>query len=51
LWITLAFFALTAALWALVENKRFEGPPTGEKIAQRRATIAAEEAALAGNSR
>jgi amino acid transporter len=51
LWITLAFFALTAALWALVENKRFEGPPTGEQIAQRRAIIAAEEAAFAGNLR
>jgi hypothetical protein len=27
LWITLAFFGLTALLWFAVENRRFQGPP------------------------
>jgi amino acid transporter len=45
LWITLAFFALTGALWFAVENRRFQGPPTEERIAASKAGIAAAEAA------
>jgi amino acid transporter len=41
LWITLSFFALTAILWFAVENRRFEGPPTEEQIAARKAAIGA----------
>lgn len=51
LWITLTFLALTAVLWFLVENKRFQGPPTGDQIAERRSAIAAAEAAVGGASR
>jgi amino acid transporter len=50
LWITLAFFAITAVLWFAVENGRFQGPPTGEQIAERKAGFAAAEAALSGKS-
>jgi hypothetical protein len=31
-------------LWFASENKRFEGPPTGDKIAQRQKMIAETEA-------
>jgi amino acid transporter len=34
LYITLAFFGITAILWFAVENKRFKGPPT-ESVAGR----------------
>ena len=30
LWITLAFLVITAIIWVLFENKRFQGPPIGE---------------------
>jgi amino acid transporter len=43
LWITLAFFALTAALWALVENKRFQGPPNVEMLANQNSTTPAQK--------
>jgi hypothetical protein len=33
-------------LWFTVENRRFEGPPTGERIAARKAAIAAAERAV-----
>lgn len=46
LWIVLAFIALALILWFAVENRRFEGPPTGERIAARKAAIAAAEAAV-----
>jgi amino acid transporter len=46
LYITLAFFAITAVLWFAVENGRFQGPPTGDQIAERKADIAAAEAAV-----
>jgi amino acid transporter len=46
LWIVLGFIALAAVLWVTVENRRFEGPPTGERIAARKAAIAAAEAAV-----
>lgn len=46
LWIVIGFIALAIVLWFAVENRRFEGPPTGEKIAQRQAAIKAAEAAV-----
>ncbi|MCX7286269.1 MAG: hypothetical protein NTW20_01570 [Rhodobacterales bacterium] len=33
LYVVLGFLALALILWFVVENRRFEGPPTGEKIA------------------
>jgi amino acid transporter len=44
LWVVLGFIALALAFWFAVENRRFEGPPTGERIAARKAAIAAAEA-------
>ena len=46
LWITLAFLVLTALLWVLFENRRFQGPPQGELIAERQALILAAEKAV-----
>jgi amino acid transporter len=46
LWIVLAFIVLALILWVTVENRRFEGPPIGERIAKRKAAIAAAEAAV-----
>lgn len=46
LYVVLGFIALALVVWVLVENRRFEGPPTGEKIAARKAAIAAAEAAV-----
>jgi amino acid transporter len=46
LWIVLGFIALAVFLWVAVENRRFEGPPTGDKIAQRQTAIKAAEAAV-----
>ncbi len=46
LWVVLGFIALALILWVTVENRRFEGPPTGERIEKRRAIIAAAEAAV-----
>jgi amino acid transporter len=46
LWVVLGFIALALVFWVLVENRRFEGPPTGERIAARKAAIAAAEAAV-----
>jgi amino acid transporter len=46
LWVVLGFIALALVLWVLVENRRFEGPPTGERIAARKAAIAAAEKAV-----
>ncbi len=46
LWVVLGFIALALVMWVLVENRRFQGPPTGEKIAARKAVIAAAEAAV-----
>ncbi len=50
IWYTLGFAAFLGALWALVENRRFKGPPMGEEIKRRQAEIAAKEAALSGGS-
>jgi amino acid transporter len=46
LYVVLGFIALALILWVTVENRRFEGPPTGERIAARKAVIAAAEAAV-----
>jgi amino acid transporter len=46
LYVVLGFIALALILWVTVENRRFEGPPTGEKIAARKAVIAAAERAV-----
>lgn len=46
LWVVLGFIALALVMWVLVENRRFEGPPTGDRIAARKAAIAAAEAAV-----
>lgn len=44
LWVVLGFIAAALLLWVTVENRRFQGPPTGERIAARKAAIAAAEA-------
>lgn len=46
LYVVLAFLVLALILWFAVENRRFEGPPTGDRIAARKAAIAAAEAAV-----
>ncbi len=46
LYVVLGFLVLALILWVAVENRRFEGPPTGERIAARKAAIAAAEAAV-----
>lgn len=46
LYVVLGFIGLALILWVLVENRRFEGPPTGERIAARKAVIAAAERAV-----
>jgi amino acid transporter len=46
LWVVLGFIALALILWFAVENRRFEGPPTGDRIAARKAAIAAAERAV-----
>ncbi len=48
IWYTLGYGVFLGALWLLVENKRFKGPPIGSEIAKRQAEIAAKEAALSG---
>lgn len=50
LWVVLGFIALALVLWFTVENRRFEGPPTGERIAARKAVIAAAEKAVGETS-
>ncbi|MGL5010089.1 MAG: amino acid permease, partial [Paracoccaceae bacterium] len=46
LYVVLGFIVLALVLWFAVENRRFEGPPTGERIAKRAAAIKAAEAAV-----
>ena len=46
LWITLVFLVITAIIWVLFENKRFQGPPIGEVIKKRQAEILAAEKAV-----
>ena len=46
LYIVLGFLALALVLWFAVENRRFQGPPTGARIAARKAVIEAAERAV-----
>ncbi len=46
LYVVAGFIALALVVWVAVENRRFEGPPTGDRIAARKAAIAAAEAAV-----
>ena len=46
LYVVLGFIALALVMWVLVENRRFKGPPTGDRIAARKAVIAAAEKAV-----
>ena len=46
LWITVGFLVLTAIVWIVFEQRRFQGPPIGEMIAKRQAAIVAAEKAL-----
>ena len=50
LYVVLGFIALALVLWFAVENRRFEGPPTGARIAARKAVIAAAEKAVGEKS-
>jgi len=44
---TVGFYAILLIVWFAYEGKRFQGPPMGDQIAKRQATIAAQERALA----
>ena len=46
LWVVAGFIVLALVVWFGFENRRFQGPPTGARIASRRAAIAAAEAAV-----
>ena len=46
LYVVLGFIALAMVLWFVSENRRFQGPPTGDRIAARKAVIAAAEKAV-----
>ena len=46
LWITGAFLLITAVVWFGFESRRFKGPPIGDEVAKRQASIAAAELAL-----
>ncbi|MBO9185140.1 amino acid permease [Rhizobium sp. L80/93] len=46
LYITVGFLVLTAIVWLVFENRRFKGPPIGEEVARRAASIAAAEKAV-----
>lgn len=45
-WITSASAVLLMAVWFAVEQRRFQGPPIGEMIAQRQAAIHDTEEAI-----
>ena len=47
IYYTLGFYAILLIVWFAYEGKRFQGPPVGDEIAKRQATIAAQERALA----
>jgi len=44
--VVLGIFALTGAVWVLIERRRFKGPPIGGEIARRQGEIAAAETRL-----
>jgi amino acid transporter len=45
-YVGVALVVVMAVFWFAIERRRFEGPPTGERIAARQAEIAAIEARL-----
>lgn len=49
--ITVGFLIVTAVVWVVFENRRFQGPPTGELAAERLANIRAAEAAVGETTR
>ena len=46
LYITLGFLVVSALVWILFERRRFAGPPVGDEIARRQASIRAAESAV-----
>ncbi len=46
LYITLGFLIVAGLVWVLFERRRFAGPPIGDEIARRQATIQAAESAV-----
>ena len=44
--VVIGFLVIALVLWFAVENRRFQGPPTGERIAARKAAIVAAEKAV-----
>ncbi|MBC7740175.1 MAG: amino acid permease [Candidatus Saccharibacteria bacterium] len=46
LYIVLGFIALALVFWFAFENRRFQGPPIGDAVRKRAATIAAAERAV-----
>jgi len=50
LYLTVGLIVVQVILWYALERRRFEGPPTGERIARRQAEIAEIEARLAAGS-
>jgi amino acid transporter len=46
LYVVLGFVALALVFWVAVENRRFKGPPIGDEVKKRAATIAAAERAV-----
>lgn len=51
LYATVGLIVLLVVLWFALERRRFQGPPTGEKIAARQKEIADIEAKLGGAGR
>jgi len=51
LYVGIALAVVMVIFWFAVERKRFQGPPTGERITQRQAEIADIEAKLAREGR
>ena len=44
--ITVGFIVIALIIWVAFENRRFQGPPIGDEIAKRAASIAAAEKAV-----
>jgi len=51
LYVGVALAVVMMVYWFAIERNRFQGPPTGERIAQRQAEIAEIEAKLAREGR
>jgi hypothetical protein len=50
LYLTVGLIVAQVILWYALERRRFEGPPTGDRILQRQAEIAKIEERLASGS-